>query len=357
MHVLYDGRIYLMQAAGGINRYFQNIIERLPADDRVTMTLPVLPRVNFPTHPNLHAIVADGGSVSRALRLRRATRGLRPDIVHPTYYRMLDHSSMRRSGAPVVLTVHDMVQERYRRQLDRYGIRWEIKRRALRAADVVICVSRSTRADLLDIHPWLDERSVHVVHHATELRPDTARDESLVPQEPYVFHVGSRFWYKDFDLVLRALVLLEAEAPELVLAVAGPPFSDEERARIAELGVETRVRHVGLVDDAQLVGLYARSRALVYPSRYEGFGIPPLEAMACDTAVIAADTSSIPEVVGNAAELFEPGSLDGLVEALRRVVLDDARRDELIERGRVRRTLFSWDKAVAETRAIYDSVR
>jgi glycosyltransferase involved in cell wall biosynthesis len=140
------------------------------------------------------------------------------------------------------------------------------------------------------------------------------------------------------------------------LIVAGPPFDEEERATITSLGLEGAVQHVGVVTDQQLAGLYANSLALVYPSRYEGFGIPPLEAMACGAAVIAANTSSIPEVVGDAAQLFEPGSGDALTEALRAVLLDDPHRSALIDRGHARAATFSWARTARETRAIYESV-
>jgi len=116
------------------------------------------------------------------------------------------------------------------------------------------------------------------------------------------------------------------------------------------------VVHPGRVDDAQLATLYHHSVALVYPSLYEGFGIPPLEAMACETAVIASSCSSIPEVVGDAALLVDPESEDDLAEAMILLMEDSTRRAELIRRGRQREKLFSWDKMAGEIYNIYREV-
>jgi len=141
-----------------------------------------------------------------------------------------------------------------------------------------------------------------------------------------------------------------------VIAFGGDTFNAAEQALIAKLGFAPQsVRQVG-GDDAVLGSLYAQARAFIYPSMYEGFGLPPLEAMAHDCPVVTSNSSSMPEVVGNAGEYFDPMDIEAQAEAICSVVFDEQRRSELIELGRQRLHLFSWERCALETQAVYQKV-
>lgn len=365
MRVLYDGFLYGCQVTGGISRYFADLIGDLPADIQPVLCASRWPPVPEPRHPRLEIHARESGPPRRRLRrfrrwleaghFRRLERRLTWDVLHPTYYELLSGAAFGTLRRPVVLTVHDMIHELFPATTDPRG-RWaEAKRRAILAADAVICISENTRKDLLTLLP-VDESRVTVIPLATRLAPPDAAEPPCAAGPPQFLHVGGRAGYKNFDLLLRALRGVVGRFAEVRLAVAGPPFEPAELGRIAALGLERHVRHHGLVGDAELARLYRDSVALVYPSLYEGFGIPPLEAMRCGTAVVAANTSSIPEVVGDAGILFDPRSEEELAAALRGLLDDPARRAAIVERGRRRERGFEWSEVVARTVAVYRSV-
>ncbi len=164
--------------------------------------------------------------------------------------------------------------------------------------------------------------------------------------------------YKNFDQLLLAFskIIDKPNFADLLLCVVGSPFNDQEKERLESLNLSTNVVHYGRATDGQLAKLYNCSIAFVYPSLYEGFGIPPLEAMACGTVVIGANVSSIPEVIGDAGLLFNPKSTDELVDQFLFVLENPIQRDNLIQKGKQQVKKFSWDKTAQETVAVYRSL-
>src|SRR6476659_5278260 len=317
MQVLYDGHIYLMQAAGGVNRYFANLIGRLPADVTPHLTLCGPRSLNFPVNPRL--------KVYRYRRFRPAGVSYRLeklffdyksqsrsfDLAHPTYYTLLSRSEFSRYRCPIVVTVWDMIHELFPAELDPEGRCREEKRRAILAAQAVICISENTKNDLLERYPVSPDR-VWVTHLASELDASLANGPGAVPDRRYFLYVGLRYRYKNFNGLLSAFARMFSTRPEIALCVVGANFSATEKKLISELGLGKAVEHYEQVSDAHLAKLYHHSIAFVYPSFYEGFGIPPLEAMACGTAVVASNRSSLPEVIGDAGLLFDPEKIDEL---------------------------------------------
>ena len=181
--------------------------------------------------------------------------------------------------------------------MDANGSHREMKRKAILAAQKVICISENTKKDLLERYP-IPEENVIVTYLASELDSSLAYGSEPVPERPYFFYVGGRTNYKNFDRLLIAFSKVVSEHDDLALCVVGSPFKEDEERLIHDLGLEDCIEHYGYVDDRHLAKLYRCSLAFVYPSLYEGFGIPPLEAMACGTVAIVANSSSLPEVVG-----------------------------------------------------------
>jgi glycosyltransferase involved in cell wall biosynthesis len=250
------------------------------------------------------------------------------------------------------MTVWDMTHERFRAQLDPRGIHAWFKRRAVTQADALLCISSNTRDDLLELYD-VDESRVHVIPLATDMSTDAVTGTEATPDRPYLLYVGARPSYKNFDSVLQALARTRGDLADIALCVVGAPLTTAELERIQELGLTDRVEAAGYADDTRVAALYASSIALVYPSRYEGFGIPPLEAMACGTVAITSNTSSIPEVVGDAALTFDPDDIEQLIEHIQTAATDTAARARLIERGQRRAVEFSWDRTARETFDIY----
>jgi glycosyltransferase involved in cell wall biosynthesis len=168
--------------------------------------------------------------------------------------------------------------------------------------------------------------------------------------------VGTRANYKNFDGLLVAFQELSSKYRDLRLCVVGPPFNDVEEKHLAELKIRKKIEHYGYVEDGQLARLYQHCTAFVYPSLYEGFGIPPLEAMSCGAVVIAANRSSLPEVVGNAGMLFDPDDPESLLECLRSVAEERINRADLVQSGDIQAKKFSWKRTAEQTVQVYNSV-
>jgi glycosyltransferase involved in cell wall biosynthesis len=366
MRILYDGQIYTMQAAGGINRYFANLISRLPDDFIPTIAginLSKNSNINSPNHPNLRNLFVN----QLTFRPRRISYRIEQqynhlitllnpfDVIHPTYYFLLKPQEIKRYRSPVVLTVWDMINEIFPEQTDSSGQLAEAKRQAILAAQAILCISENTKNDLLNRYPLL-ENKVTVTYLASEIDASFSHGCEPVPSKPYYLYVGSRASYKNFDALLLAFSKVASVQPEITLSVVGTLFNKTEEKRIAELKLTDRIEHYGYANDRHLAKLYRCSVAFVYPSLYEGFGIPPLEAMACGTVVVASNGSSIPEVIGDAGILFNPKSTCDLADILLSLLDNPIKRDRLISKGYQRSQEFSWDKTVTQTLNVYKSV-
>jgi glycosyltransferase involved in cell wall biosynthesis len=363
MKVFYDGYIFFIQRSGGINRYFRNIMERLPQDAGAVLTVIERHEHCFPDSGRLRIAsppdkVIRLGPLARMVRrcyLDSVERFSGADVAHPTYHQLLSGRPFEKIRLPVVLTVHDMIPELFGKQIDPGGAEAAAKRAAVAAADAIICVSENTKRDLIRLLAVPEER-ITVTHLASELCPGMAEGVPREVTDPYVMFVGSRTYYKNFARLLLAMVEVGASWPELRLVVVGGRFNETELEWISALGLENRILLRSELGDSELAGLYRDSEALVYPSLYEGFGIPPLEAMACGTLVIAARSSSIPEVVGDAAILFDPYSTGELVACILSLRVMGADREEHIRRGRVRAEQYSWERTAEQTFEVYRSL-
>jgi glycosyltransferase involved in cell wall biosynthesis len=370
MQILYDGQIYAMQNAGGINRYFANIISRLPESFFPYLTISQIPKVNYPQHPNLKTYVYQ----KLQFRPRRLsalidkyysswldkyyfgnlTNISNLDIIHPTYYSLLTRKEIGTYSCPVVLTVYDMIHERFSRDLDPTCRAVAEKKQAIMAAQAIICISENTKQDLVERYS-VPESKITVTYLASEIDASLSYGSEVLPCRPYFLYVGSRTSYKNFDGLLQAFNKVVSVHSDVALCVVGPPFTRGELRQINELGLGQFIDHYGYASDCHLAKLYRCSIAFVYPSLYEGFGIPPLEAMSCGTAVVASNTSSIPEVVGDAGILFDPTAINNLADILINLLTGSIDRERLIAKGLDRERMFSWDITVAQTLDVYRS--
>lgn len=368
MRLLYDGEIYSMQAAGGINRYFASLIGRLPASFNPTLLAAKTCEINQPVHPrlkiygrqkldlrNFSTRLDSYHSRLRSGCLQTFVDSHRFDIAHPTYYRLLTRRDLSAYRCPVVLTVWDLIHELFPRQMDPRGHAAELKRKALEAAQAIICISENTKKDLLEYYR-VPEAKVKVILLASEIDVDLSYGPETVPSRPYYLYVGSRSRHKNFNGLLAAFGKAVSVRPEMALCVVGEPFVESEKRVICDLKLTNYIEHYRFTSDAHLAKLYRHSLALVYPSLYEGFGLPPLEAMSCGTTVVASNVASIPEVVDDAGLLFDPASTDELADRLLFLLNNPAERERLIAKGRERARAFSWNKTVAETLQIYRSL-
>lgn len=366
MRIAFDYQAFAIQRYGGISRYFTSLARELAAmgeDPRIiapayrTRYLAELPdRIltgwSLEGHPSLrnrHVQRAVNRTVSRV-----AMSALRPDVVHETYF---SEARSGPRGTPTVITVFDMVHELYASEFTGSATASDIKRRAVARADHVICISESTRRDLVRMF-GVPAGRVSVIHLAADPAPvDPPRPAAADRFDyPFLLFVGGRWGYKNFKGLLAAY----GASPSLrrdfrIVAVGAGELDPEERTIIRDLGLGDRIVQVD-GDDALLDHLYRTAAALVYASAYEGFGLPPLEAMARGCPVIASNTSSMPEVIGDAGAFFDPKDPAQISRAIESVVYSEDQRRSLAARGSERFARFSWRRCAEETLAVYRSL-
>ncbi len=363
MQILYDGQIYAMQAAGGINRYFGNIISRLSENDIPTLTTIERDyKLNYPIHSQMNVYSYKRfrpAWLSRKLEkcyFRYCTNYNNFDVAHPTYYSLLTYKEVKEYSCPVVVTIYDMIHELFANEIEPEGHTIEAKRKAILAAQAIICISENTKKDLLQLYPTVEDK-ISVTYLASEIDASLAFGSEAVPSKPYYLYIGSRTsCYKNFDGLLIAFSKAISVNPDIYLCVVGASFNDIELKLINELKLADHIKHYGYASDSHIAKLYRCSIAFIYPSLYEGFGIPPLEAMACGTVVVAANSSSIPEVVSDAGILFNPKAKEDLADILLSLIDNPQERDRLIHKGQQRVKEFSWDKTAEQTFEVYRSI-
>lgn len=362
LRVDYDYQIFSMQQFGGISRYFYELAKRVAKTEGFSASIVA------PMHIN--GYLANGGVTIRGMRIPRIPRTGRiisafdrvasrlsyactapPDLLHETYY---CPRTVAPRGCPTVITIYDMISEKFPADYPRGDGTSMAKRAAVARASRIICISENTRRDLISIFGIAPEKTT-VVYLGFALtaggNEPTARSPEL---PPFILHVGPRMGYKNFDRLLSAYAASPSLRRQFILLAFGSgPFSRKEQDHIRELGLDhSSVRQIS-GNDELLASLYRQAAIFVYPSLYEGFGIPPLEAMSFNCPVICGNTSSIPEVVGDAAYLFDAGSVDSLRCAMETVAASAALRADLVRRGRERIRRFSWDRCASETMQIY----
>lgn len=365
MKVCYDHQVFSWQKYGGISRYFCEIARSLQlrrlCDVQVISPLYVNEYLKQLTG-NVSVSGMYVNKLPKVSELIRRINGLvaqplikaiKPDILHETYY---GDSGFAPDGAKTVITIHDMIQEKFPNMCRGADLAIKQKRLAIDRADHIICVSENTREDLVEIC-GVDPQKTSVVYHGFSLMIDTGAVPEVLAEKPYFLYVGDRDGYKNFATLMKAFDqsnFLKSECN--LVCFGGGSFTKSEMRTFSECGLnpEQVVQISG--DDSLLSAAYKNAIALVYPSLYEGFGIPPLEAMSLNCPVICANTSSIPEVVGDSGLYFDPGNIEELSLQMERYVLDASLRSEMVFKGLTRSTLFSWDKCALETMSVYQEV-
>lgn len=362
MRVAFDDQIFQAQGRGGASKYFTELIRRLPQHG-------VEPIVLSTSSHNLHLVEAGlapparpRGRVSSRIEwaswraLGRPDSRPRPepdyDVLHHTF---TQGSYLRRGYGPRVVTVLDMTPEIYP-QYFRMGNPHLSKRLYCERADAIISISQNTAEDMYRFYGDHLRQKTTVIPFGIgkEFLAPAGRATLQLPDE-YLLFVGVRSGYKDFATALDAFALVSKSMPALHLVIAGGgALTRNERQRLEELRLSSRVHHVAPMD-LQMPELFQRAAAFVFPSRYEGFGLPTLEALACGTPAILADASCSREVGGSAATYFASGDAEALASCVTTALSADVRRQIAVS-GPAHARRFRWEEAVDATKSVYASL-
>jgi len=329
------------------------------ADDALSPALRALPRTNVPLDVRPWRMLV---WLAHVLRVPMDRVLPRVEIFHAT-----EHLLPPLKNVHTVFTLHDLIFQffpEYHLPLNRWFLRNAMPH-FLRRADAIIAVSECTKRDAIRVYNIPPEK-ITVIYEAADpaLHPET--DASRIAQvraryannQPFLLFVGVIEPRKNIIALVDALRLLRARGYPHRLLIAGrrgwlyQPTLDH----VKQTGMSDAVDFLDFVPDDDLAALFSACEAFVFPSLYEGFGLPPLEAMAAGAPVICSNTSSLPEVVGDAALLINPREVGEIANAIERVITDSALRDELRTKGLAQAKKFSWERAARETLAVYQRV-
>jgi len=365
MKIVFDYQVFGWQVYGGVSRYAYELATQLASmhEQEVAVIAPLHVNqylINAPAKLNVKGVAVPQlpktGKIYAAINrlfFNLLVRKFHPDVVHETYYSVIGTVP---KNAKVVLTVYDMIHERFSEYFLKNDHTSRKKASAVARADHIICISAQTKQDLVEIL-GVDPLKISVVYLGFTLTSQSKSAVAIKPLRPFLLYVGSRGGYKNFEGLLKAYAASSQLKSDFdLICFGGGAFSDNEHVLIQQLGVSAdRVFQVS-GNDELLAAYYKTASAFVYPSLYEGFGIPPLEAMSFDCPVVCSNVSSIPEVVGNAGEMFDPYNPDSIRGAIERVIGDTKLREVLIRRGQERIKLFSWERCAQETLDVYRKV-
>ena len=323
MQVTFDNIIYSLQRVGGISVVWTEILKRACIDPELSVRM-----LEYPMNNILRAQTKIPETMIIPKPLRRMERyrepefyPMKPTIFHSSYFRICQNPNVHN-----VTTVHDLTYHFYRKGLPKAVHLWEEKK-ALKHSEAIICISENTKRDVLRFYPWIPEERIHVIYNGVS---DAFYPMPEVEKKGYLLYVGNTSVdYKRYDV---AQEVAKKTGIELVTASA--------------------------VRTEQLNRMYNEALCLLYPSDYEGFGIPVLEAQKAGCPVIAQESSSIPEIIGRKGFMVRHGSRSQMADAMAEIVMELKSRptNDIIQAGYENAKLFSWDKTYKQTKQVYQQI-
>ncbi len=358
MKVIYENFIFSQQKYGGISRYFYELIKSFNKKNDIKTITPLilsnnhyikdkkdLKHLSFFPNKRIRGKPTLTFLVNRiAFLITLQTKNF--DIVHPTYF---DTYFLKFIGnKKLVLTVYDMIDEKF--YLDKTS---EKKKILCERADLIIAISENTKQDLVEIFN-IPESKIRVIYLANSLEISNEINISL-PQK-YILFVGQRDLYKNFDRFISSTSKLLKNNKDLhIICAGGGNFKENESYRLRGLNIENKVTQLDLNDD-MLSHLYKNALLFVFPSLYEGFGIPLLESFSLGCPVACSNISSLPEIAMDGATYFDPMDEDSIYECINHVIFNDKYKEKLVKNAYKRLESFSWEKTANKTKEVYSEV-
>jgi len=376
MRILYDGRLILNQPSG-LSRYSLRLIQSLLEIDRRNEYVILFDAKLNRHHPlhrlkrfeNAHFIPSEFPALGplHQLSFPLIQQDIKADLYH---YPHFDFPFLAKFPA-LVVTIHDLQYVKYPKfyvgasrlkYLYTYAITWI----ALKKVSQVVTVSRNTLQDIMTLFPGTPRNKLQVIYQGVDPIFFARKDPNRVKQVLSSYGIESRYFlfvgairpHKNVTFLIESFSKLVSKIPDHDLVICGNPYPGytEPIDLVSKLKLRDKVKFIGHVPDQDLVYFYQGATCLIYPSLYEGFGLPVLEAMACGIPVIASRAASIPEAVGEAGILIDPRNIEELIEAMISITIDYELRTSLVEKGLSRSRLFSWKRTAQQVLDLYEKL-
>ena len=365
MRILFDDEVFFRQRFGGVSRIFAKLvegIEQMPQHHLLfncmysenEYLLELKPQINsfFKPYPfPLKGKLVRGiyGRYSHWQTIKSIKKN-NADVFHPTFYADYYLKALIQENMPLVFTVHDLIHEQTPNNAH-YAEMAKIKADNIKIAKQIIVVSAHTKKDLLRIYPYVNPEQVNIIPLAQSLPEQGIKPKKL--PDNYILFTGERGGYKNFISLLNAFAELSKINPDVHLYCAGSAsFSNDELALAQKLNVNNKLHHAKL-SDAELRYVYQHAKLFVFPSTYEGFGMPMLEAFSAETPVVAHHATSLPEVGGDAAYYVDATDVKKLTNAINQVLTNTKLQQELVKKGKIREQQFTWQNHISLTLQVY----
>jgi len=362
INVVFDHQIFGWQKYGGISRYFYELATKINSANDVNLDIIApryITRYLYEEHSlNTHGHFLDNTNLHpRLLRSMNyllaniKVRNFKPDLIHETYFSAVGYSKPKKTKT--ILTVYDLIHEKFPEYFSKYDPTIFEKKRAIERADHILAISHHTKADLLEFYD-IPEEKITVTHLGFDLQVSPNIISKSPEITPYILYVGNRGGHKNFSNLLIAYQKNKALCDNFkLICFGGGKFTEAEHHLMKNLRISKNNLVQVSGDDGALSQYYQNASVFVYPSEYEGFGIPPLEAMNYSCPVVCSNVSSIPEVVGKAGHYFDPLDTVDIGKKIEDVLFDNQISSQLISSGRDRLMQFSWERCATETISVY----
>jgi len=352
--VIFGPEIWSLQTEGGISRYFQELIRGL-SESGVSGTVLTQNYANSRlAGANIERFaiqsLKDFNHPYREIS-RFLAQETESNIFHPTYYSK-SLVEIREPKTKIVVTVHDMISELYPERKPRFRKVIDEKRISVDKADHVLSISNQTKEDLIRIY-GVPKEKISVIYLGSNLHLLPKITSEPISRGEFILYVGKRGGYKNFSNFISAYsrsTFLKSNFS--IIAVGGGGFSSREHLEFHDLKISDKVSQID-ANDGVLANYYRRAACLVYPSLYEGFGLPPVEAMSLNCAVIASSGGSIPEICGRAAQYFDPTNINLIEQVLENTLADEKLMQKMRKMGLALAESFTWEKTASDTLNVY----
>lgn len=357
MKILFDYQVFSFQKYGGISRYFFELIKNCDNE------IPVLFSENsylqnykiniFSININLK-YKSKIYLILNKLYFKYKIKNINYDIFHPTYYD--DYFLDCINEKPFVLTIHDMIHEKFPELFSKSDSTAKRKKKLASKANKIIAVSENTKRDIIEIL-GIPAEKIEVVYHGNSM-PILNYNQTKILDLPkkYILFVGIRNSYKNFERFVKGIQdILLKDSNLYVVCAGGGKFTKEEEDFFSFLNINRQFRQYD-INDKELAYLYHNAQLFVFPSIYEGFGIPLLEAFACRCPIVCSDNSCFPEIAKDAAHYFNPYNEESIKNTILEIIDNSNLKSLLIKKGKERLREFSWEKTVIKTQKVYETI-